>query len=341
MSNQRRGLLIGAGYFSQFHIEAWQRIPEITITGVCDQNAGAADAFARQWNLPNAYEDIQEALEAGQPDFVDIITPPATHKALVEEAARRGIAIICQKPLAPTQEEARALVAIAEQQGVPFMVHENFRFQPWHRELKKLLDSGIVGSRIFSLYWRLRMGDGWQADAYLARQPYFRDYQRLLIYETGIHLIDTLRYLTGSEVTDVFARLHQRNPDIQGEDSGLVVLSFRGGADAVLDMSRYNENRHETPRYTFAELLTIDAEGGTLRLFADGSIEVQPLGKPAYPHAYTHRNHGFAGDCVFFCQRHFVDAWLANTPFETSGADYLKNITIQEAIYHQTPPYRM
>ncbi len=73
------------------------------------------------------------------------------------------------------------------------MVHDNFRFQPWHREFRRLLDAGAIG-RLHSISCRTRMGDGWQPDAYLARQPYFRTMPQLLIYETGVHFIDVYRY---------------------------------------------------------------------------------------------------------------------------------------------------
>jgi predicted dehydrogenase len=92
---------------------------------------------------------------------------------------------------------AREIVANAAAANVRFMVHENFRFQPWHREIKRLINAGAIGDKMHSLHFRTRMGDGWGEDAYIPRQPYFRDYPRLLVYETGIHFIDTFRYLAG------------------------------------------------------------------------------------------------------------------------------------------------
>lgn len=336
MSNSNRplrGLVVGSGYFSQYQLEAWQRMPDVQIVGLCGLDLLTTETAARTWSIPNVYTSFTRALDTEKPDFVDLITPPATHLDLVRQAAERGVAIICQKPLAPTLVEATELVSVTERYNVRFMVHENFRFQPWHQELKKLLNSGLVGDTIYSIYWRMRMGDGWSADAYLARQPYFRTYERFLIYETGIHLIDTLRYLTGSDVRDLTARLHQRNSHILGEDSGFVFLQFETGAEAVLDMSRYNESAFNQPRYTFAELLLIDLNGGTLRLFADGRIEIQPLGQPATIHSYSHEAKNFAGDCVYTCQRHFIDSLLSGQLFETSGQDYLKNMAVQERIY--------
>ncbi len=171
-----KGVLVGCGYFSQFHIEAWQRLPEVELVGICDSDEEKARDFAQKWNFTSlVFPSLKVALNAlPAVDFVDIATPPASHLELVEVASRHGKAIMCQKPLAPTLEEARALVALAEERGVRLMVHENFRFQPWHRAIKTLLEEGIVGDQLYSIYWRMRMSDGWQSDAYLARQPYFR-----------------------------------------------------------------------------------------------------------------------------------------------------------------------
>jgi predicted dehydrogenase len=87
------------------------------------------------------------------------------------------------------------------------VVHENFRFQPWHREIKGLLEAGTVGTRLHSLTFRSRPGDGWGPGAYLNRQPYFRTMPRLLLHETGVPFIDTFRYLAGEQaVRRAFSR---------------------------------------------------------------------------------------------------------------------------------------
>ncbi|MBP6385979.1 MAG: Gfo/Idh/MocA family oxidoreductase [Pseudarcicella sp.] len=329
----KKGVLIGTGYFSQFHIEAWQRIPEVNITAVCNRGIEKAKVFAQEWNVANYYSDFIDCLDSEKPDFVDIATPPDSHLMMVEEAAKRGIAIICQKPLAPTLEDSKRIVEIVTKYNVPFMVHENFRFQPWHREIKKILSQEILGKDIYSIYWRMRMGDGWQKDAYIARQPYFREYPQLLIYETGIHLIDTVRFLIGKDVTGVTSRLYKRNKDIKGEDAGVVLLDFENDTHVVLDMSRYNEIEAGNARYTFAEILSIDCSNGTIRLFADGKITIQVLGEAPTVHNYVHQEKGFAGDCLYECQKHFITELLGNKQFETNGEDYLKNLEIQNQIY--------
>lgn len=326
-----RGLCIGAGYFSQFHLDAWQRMPDVEIVGVCDLDAEKAGRAADQFDIQQSFNDVDAALDELQLDFVDIITPPDTHRALVEQVAGRGLAIICQKPLAPEFATATAIRDVVQQSGVPFMVHENFRFQPWHREIKRLLDEGAIGRKLHNLYFRSRPVDGSSPDAYLDRQPYFRQMPRLLVHETGVHFIDTFRFLAG-EIEEVHAVLRRLNPVIHGEDAGLLTFRFANGAVGVWDANRYNECNDPDPRYTFGEFL-VEGDGGSIRLYLDGRITVQPLGQEERNHEYRHERHGFGGDCVYFTQRHFTEQLQADANFETNLQDYLKTLTVQEAAY--------
>jgi len=326
-----RGVCIGAGYFSHYQYEAWKRIPEVEIVAFSNRDPERAKTVRERFGLARCYADYREMLEREAPDFVDVITPPPSHRCICAEAATRGIHIICQKPLAPTFDEARAIVADAARAGVRFMVHENFRFQPWHREIRRQLEAGAVGDRLHSLAFRSRLGDGWGEQAYIPRQPYFRDYPKLLVYETGVHFIDTFRYLAG-EIRRVSAWLRRLNPVIKGEDCGLLVFEFANGALGQWDANRFNEPNCADARLTFGEFL-VDGNGGSIRLYPDGRLTLQPLGKGERDIPYSWERRGFAGDCCYFTQRHFVDRMLDSRPFDTGGEDYLKTLQVQEAVY--------
>ena len=325
-----RGVVTGAGYFSQFQYEAWHRIPEVQITALCDLAVPKAHEIQKQYNIPHFYDDYKRMLDEQQPDFVDIITPPETHLEMCQLAAERNIAIICQKPMAPTLEESQQIVDIVNKHNVPFMVHENFRWQPWYRAVKQILDNDTLG-QVYHLHFRMRTGDGWGEDAYLARQPFFRKYPRLLVYETGVHFVDAFRFLLG-EITSLYANLRQLNSVIKGEDAGQVFFTFDSGATAIWDANRYNEADTDNARYTFGEM-RIDAEKGHLLLDTSGNICIKPLGQPSYQYTYQHQDINFAGDCVYAIQRHFVDEFLNGKQFESTGEDYLRNVHAIELIY--------
>jgi predicted dehydrogenase len=327
-----RGVSLGAGYFSRFQYEAWQRMPDVEIVALANRDLPKARAVAAQFGIPRAYAwpDVARMLDSEKPDFIDIITPPETHLEAVRLAAERGIAIICQKPLAPAWEEAVALVDTARRARVRLLVHENWRWQPWYREMKRQLDAGTLGE-LFSLSVRMRTGDGWPADAYQARQPFFRTYPRLLVYETGVHFLDTFRFL-GGEIESVYARLQKRNAGIAGEDAGQIVCGFRHGATAILDASRYNESDTADARYTFGTV-RLDGRLGHLDLDLEGNLTLKLLGQPVRRVEYAHERKGFAGDCVYALQRHFVECMLTGREFESTGEDYLKTVELVEACY--------
>jgi len=167
------------------------------------------------------------------------------------------------------------------------MVHENWRFQPWYREIKNLFNQKVIGD-VHYMYFRSRMGDGWGENAYIPRQPYFRTYPRLLVFENGIHFIDTYRYLLG-EVTSVYARTRKINPVIKGEDFAVVNFGFENGATAVWDANRYNQPNYENPRYTFGEFL-VEGTQGSIRLYSNGRITIQKLGERTHHHSEIGRN---------------------------------------------------
>src|SRR5690606_34071493 len=144
--------------------------------------------------------------------------------------------VICQKPLANTIEDARAIVSLAEQSGVLVMAHENWRWQPWFREAARLIRTGAIGAPLCYSF-RHRQRDGLGADAY-PNQPYFREMPRLLIHETLVHPIDTSRYFFG-DIASEHARMRRLNSLVAGEDRSLLPLSYRSGIDGVVDGHRF------------------------------------------------------------------------------------------------------
>lgn len=329
-SRKLRGAGIGAGYFAPFQYEAWTRIPEVEIAAIHNRTEERARPLMARYGIPRFYRDWKEMLDRERPDFVDIITPPETHEEMCAFAAARGIHIVCQKPLAPSYEISRRIVEDSAAAGVRFMVHENFRWQPWYRAIKRIQQREAIGA-FTHVHFVMRMGDGWGEDAYLARQPFFREYPRLLIYETGVHFIDVFRFLLG-EPAAVFAQTKRLNPAIKGEDAGQLFLRFGNDATAIWDANRYNEPEADSPRFTFGEL-RIDGTAGHLTMDANSTLRVKQLGQPAVEVEYERERRNFAGDCVFFLQRHFVDCMLSGQEFESSGADYLRNVRIVEAAY--------
>lgn len=339
-----RVAVIGCGYFAQFHHDAWARMessgtePKVQVVGVCDQDeAKARDAAARHSGAV-VFTDPARLIAELMPDLVDIVTPPVTHAPLIDLCATAGIDAICQKPLAPTLMEAEALVTRAERAGITLIVHENFRFQPWYVEAKRLIEIGLLGP-LHGVAFRMRPGDGQGPEAYLARQPYFQQMPRFLIHETGIHFIDTFRMLMG-EVVAVTARLRRINPVIAGEDSGLVIFEFESAATGMLDANRLNDHVAENTRLTMGEMW-LDGANGILRLDGNGRLFWKPHQGEERHHRYSYpetgaQPGGFGGDCVFATNRAALSALRSGTEPVNTGRAYLRNMEIVGAIYRSS-----
>ncbi|WP_299391755.1 Gfo/Idh/MocA family protein [Pelagibius sp.] len=321
---------VGTGYFSQFHYDGWARIAEARLVGVCDRDAVGAQKVAEMHGA-TPYVSVAEMLAQENLDLLDIIAPPPAHLDLIRQAAARKVAVICQKPFCQTLEEAEEAVTLCEEAGVLLVVHENFRFQPWHQKARALIEEGRLG-RIYQAGFRLRPGDGQGPEAYLDRQPYFQKMERFLVHETAIHLIDVFRFLLG-EATGVYAALRRLNPAIAGEDAGFILLDFEDGARGLFDGNRLADHAAENRRLTMGEML-IEGSGGSLRLDGEGRLYLRPFGgNMEEVITYPWENKGFGGDCVFHLQRHVVDHLLSGSPVMNAGRDYLANLRIEEAVY--------
>jgi D-apiose dehydrogenase len=322
---------VGAGYFSHFHQLGWQAVAGAECVAIVDRDAAKAHALAQRHRIARVFTDLDAALDAVRPDLVDVVTPPETHRDVVGRCLARRLPVICQKPFGGDWADAVALADAADSAAVTLAVHENFRWQPWYREARRLLDGGRLGVP-HSIAFRLRPGDGQGADAYLARQPYFQRMPRFLVRETAIHWIDTYRFLLG-EVSAVTARLRRINPTIAGEDAGYLIFEFEGGATGLFDGNRANDHVASDPRRTMGEMW-LEGSAGVLRLDGDARLWFKPHHGAEVEHRYPRgRDDTFGGGACDNLQRHVVDHLVHGAPIENSARQYLANLRVQEAIY--------
>ena len=325
---------VGAGYFSQFHYASWARLDRVNLVGACDSDLVKAQAIG----LP-AFDRLEMMLEQTRPDLLDIILPPVAHASAIHTALKAGVrAIVCQKPFCMNLAEAHAITKAADAAGTKLIVHENFRFQPWYRQIRQALTQGMLGD-LHQMTFRLRPGDGQGPDAYLDRQPYFQKMERFLIHETAVHWIDVFRYLLG-EPTAVYADLRRENPVISGEDAGYVLFDHPGGVRALFDANRHLDHAAENHRCTMGEAL-IEGSAGTLRLLGDGAVQFRKFGELSEVEILApDQNGGFGGDCVHALQKHLVAGLLDGAVIENQASDYLQVIDIEDAIYRSAQENR-
>jgi len=318
---------VGAGYFGHFHCDAWARIPRVTLVGSCDLNIKAAKATGLA-----AFDDLHRMIATTKPDILDIILPPDSQADAIRTAIAAGLkAVICQKPFCRNLDEATVVTAQAKAAGMTLVIHENFRFMPWYRAMKTAVEAGRIGI-VLQASFRLRPGDGQGPQAYLDRQPYFQTMPHLLIHETGLHWIDTFRFLFG-DPTAVYADLRRLNPAIAGEDAGFVLFDHPGSVRTLFDGNRLLDHAADNMRRTMGEAW-IEGTTGTLSLIGDGSVRLRRFGSLREtvilpPDQWQ----GFGGDCVRALQNHVVAGLLDGGTLENEAQDYLTVLRVRDAIY--------
>lgn len=322
-----RTACVGAGFFAQLHHAAWLRAKGADLIGIADPDKAAAtpDGVPR-------FDTLDALLAAGPVDILDIATPPQTHAGLIETAIASGVTrIICQKPFCGTLEAARRITDLAEASGVSLAVHENFRFQPWYRQLRQMIIEGRLGP-LYQFRFALRPGDGQGPDAYLDRQPYFQTMERFLVHETAVHFLDVFTYLFGRPTT-IYADLRRLNPAIAGEDAGLVICGYEDGFRAVFDGNRLADHAADNTRLTMGEAL-LEGERGSLRIDGFGRISMRDHGATGWQEiAGPPSDTSFGGGCVAALCQQAIEAWRSGDTPEVTAADYLDVLMMEEAVY--------
>jgi predicted dehydrogenase len=351
MSKPYRFAVIGTGFFAQNHLHAWAEIPDVELVAVCDTDPQRLEAAARDFG-GRPYADAAELFANEELDFVDIATTPPTHPMMVHLAAEHGIAAICQKPLAWDLEDARAMVAAMAAKDLPFMVHENFRFQHPMRRVKEILDSGAIGRPFFGRFSFRSYHDCYSA------QPWLLDSERMIIVDVAVHLFDLARFFMG-EPESLYAEALKVNPRIVGEDVATVMMRMPG-ATAIADASYETFADHSAYPQAF---VTLEGTRGVITLGPDYHLQVvsHPIdvGDSAArmtgatvidedlqipEHTWASRPWNGIQDSVVTLQRHWVECLRTGRTPETSGADTLRTMELTLGAYESLEtglPYRV
>jgi D-apiose dehydrogenase len=300
-------------------------MPDAEIVAACDLSIERARVVA-----PRAYTSAKEMLQVEDLDFVDIATRSTTHLELISMAAERGLAIVCQKPMAPDWATACRMVEISESHDVRVMIHDNWRWQSWYRAAGAIITRGDIGTPL-NYGFRCRVGQGTGDEPY-PKQAYFRELPRFLIDEVLVHHIDTARFLFG-DIASVYAEGARRNHRIVGEDHVILTLRHVNGAMGLVEghtFQKQDDTRSTHDEATF--------EGGS------GSIRVDNLGEiwSGEQKIWTNdQMDGYRGDSVYATLAHFIDCLKSGRPFDSGAREYLeKTFAAVEAAYASLTSHR-
>ena len=312
-----RGAVIGCGFVSQYHLEAWSHVANSRLIALCDLNLDRLEQA--QASFPEARCYIEAATlfdQEDQLDFVEICTQADSHRELVEMAARHGVEILCQKPAALVRSEFQAMIDACTRSGVRLMIHENWRFRPWYRAMRSEIVDGAIGRpirlRIAHRDTRALRPDGYAAQPYLATMP------KMILMDMGCHLIDTARYLFG-EVETVSATLGRFGQRSVGEDVAMLDLRFASGPLCCLDLSWCAVPQSARLEWALNETVA-EGTAGTLRLTTDGSLEwTSPTGNRERKPVALPANDRVYLEGYLATQRHFIEGLISGAGAVMTG----------------------
>jgi len=225
--------VVGVGRIGRMHASLLaHQVPGASVAMVHDAHEGTARGVADELGVAAA-GDVDDLLAAGDVDAVAICSSTETHADLIVGAARAGKAIFCEKPVSLELGEVDRALAAVDDAGVPFQIGFNRRFDPAHAAVAAAVADGTVGepqlARITS------------RDPAPPPMEYVRGSGGIFLDMT-IHDFDMARFVTGSDVVEVFARGAVRvDPsfaDAGDVDTAVVVLEHANGCLTTIDNSR-------------------------------------------------------------------------------------------------------
>jgi predicted dehydrogenase len=322
-----RVALAGAGMISHYHLIGWRNAGagRAKVVAVYDLDRQRAEARAREFGIPKVYDRPEAMLDQEKLDALDVASPRETHAFWVEAAAARGIDVLCQKPMTPTLSESETLARKVAGK-IRLMVHENWRFRPWYREIKKWIEAGEIGD-ITACEMAL-LSSGLLPDANgkrpaLVRQPFMAEEPRMLIAETLIHHIDTVRWLVGP-LRVVSARAARTVPEIKGESLATILMETAAGVPVTV------MGTMAAPGFPSRTGDRLDLIGRTASVTL-AATDLHLLGPKPRHQSYDHdAGYQASFDGVI---AHFVDCLATGAPFETDPADNLETLRLVEHAY--------
>jgi len=241
MEKVRVGLIGTSGWVEQMYVPSLASHPAAEVVAVCGRNADRAGVIATMLGGARVFADWRVMIAAGGLDAVVIVVPDDLHPAMAEAAAAAGLHVMCEKPLANTLPEARAMAAAVDAADVVNLVLFTWRWQPHWRYVKHLVEEGYLGRLLrarLSFFENIAFGEGykWRFDGGRGSGT---------AGDLGSHMIDMAHWLTGEDVVAVSADFRTfadqsaeaDPPPLPASDSCFINLALEGGAHVLVDVS--------------------------------------------------------------------------------------------------------
>jgi len=227
--------LVGCGGMAASYRHRYTEIPDARLALLIDADAGVAEQAAREHGVANWGMSFEAALSP-EIDIVDISTPNFLHAPQAIAAMKAGKHVLIQKPIAPTIEEAQAIVETARQARVQAGMYMSLFDNPMYHDLKRLMRQGLLG-RVSSVNCRCAGRSGLRMQSGTWRQSLDKTGGGSFI-QLAIHPINMAQWLLDDRVVRVAAfSKNMMCPAIGGDDVTAAACEFAGGALGTLSSS--------------------------------------------------------------------------------------------------------
>jgi len=232
MSTQLRVGVVGLGNAAQsLHLPALQGMSNVALVGGADPDSERRTRAGGRWNV-QTFETALDMMHAAKPEVVIVCTPPETHVEIGTTVLQNGAHLICEKPIAPSVDEADKLLNAARSAGRRVAMNHEFREMPAFRAARDAIRADGSGL-VFAQAWQLMNLPPWA-------EPGWRgQLMKGVLYEAGIHLVDYLIALFGERPRGVSATMSTCGVREDDTDAvAIVTLDFPSGALAQVVQHR-------------------------------------------------------------------------------------------------------
>jgi len=249
MSKTLKVGVIGVGGIASTHFPGWIDSPHTELVALSDMMPETLNRVADEHKVSRRYTKPEDLIADPDIDIVDICTPNAYHMPLSVAALQAGKHVICEKPLAPTPQDIKQMIAARDKSGKMLMTAQHFRFGGAARALKAEIETGILGEIYHARSWMLRrswapLRPGFIMKKHSGGGP---------CIDIGVHILDLTLWMMGNpkpiSVTGItqdklakqagtFSTWGGKIPDsFDVEEFAAAFVRFENGASLILEVS--------------------------------------------------------------------------------------------------------
>jgi predicted dehydrogenase len=222
--------LIGAGGIAQTYAQAFQTSGCCRLVAVADVRRESADAFAEPF-AAKSYIDYKTLAENESVDGAIICTPPNSHPEIATFFMKKGVHVLCEKPLCLTVAEAREMIECAEKYGVKFTMASKFRYVADTVKAKSLVASGVLGEVVQfenAFTAKVDMTKRWNSDLKISGGG--------VLIDNGTHSVDIIRYFLGP-IEEVLTIESSRMQGLKVDENVRLLARTKTGIVASVDLT--------------------------------------------------------------------------------------------------------